>query len=63
MKLPQGMFGTLIGLFCYHRKQRDLDRGKRLQYWKEQVRPFAALGALFLTAAAERLPPKPQKHA
>ncbi|KAJ3571775.1 hypothetical protein NP233_g3546 [Leucocoprinus birnbaumii] len=31
-----GMFGTLIGLFCFHRKQRDSEREKRLQYWKEQ---------------------------
>ncbi|KXN90640.1 hypothetical protein AN958_03880 [Leucoagaricus sp. SymC.cos] len=31
-----GMFGTLIGLFCFHRKQRDADREKRMQYWKEQ---------------------------
>ncbi|KAF5355048.1 hypothetical protein D9756_005241 [Leucocoprinus leucothites] len=31
-----GMFGTLIGLFCFHRKQRDTEREKRMQYWKEQ---------------------------
>jgi len=31
------MFGTLIGLFCFHRKQRDSEREKRMQYWKEQV--------------------------
>ncbi|KAF9452353.1 hypothetical protein P691DRAFT_804873 [Macrolepiota fuliginosa MF-IS2] len=31
-----GMFGTLISLFFMHRKQRDADREKRLQYWKEQ---------------------------
>jgi hypothetical protein len=32
------MFGTLIGLFFFHRKRRDADREKRMQYWKEQVR-------------------------
>jgi len=31
-----GIFGTLIGLFCLHRKQRDAEREKRLQYWREQ---------------------------
>ncbi|XP_006461057.1 hypothetical protein AGABI2DRAFT_192594 [Agaricus bisporus var. bisporus H97] len=31
-----GMLGTLIGLFAFHRKRRDADREKRLQYWKEQ---------------------------
>ncbi|KAF9461321.1 hypothetical protein BDZ94DRAFT_1167869 [Collybia nuda] len=31
-----GMFGTLIGLFFMHRKQRDEEREKRLQYWREQ---------------------------
>lgn len=32
-----GIFGTLFGLFLMHRKQRDQDRGKRMQYWREQV--------------------------
>jgi hypothetical protein len=32
------MFGTLFGLFILHRKQRDEDREKRVQYWREQVR-------------------------
>ncbi|TFK75273.1 hypothetical protein BDN72DRAFT_832127 [Pluteus cervinus] len=31
-----GMFGTLIGLFVVHRKQRDEEREKRVQYWREQ---------------------------
>ena len=31
------MFGTFIGLFCFHRKQRDSEREKRMLYWKEQV--------------------------
>lgn len=32
-----GLFGTLIGLFLLHRKQRDEEREKRIQYWREQV--------------------------
>ncbi|KAJ8481514.1 hypothetical protein ONZ45_g15292 [Pleurotus djamor] len=31
-----GMIGTLVGLFFLHRKQRDADREKRVQYWREQ---------------------------
>lgn len=31
-----GMFGTLIGLFILHRKQRDEERERRVQYWREQ---------------------------
>jgi len=31
-----GLFGTLIGLFLLHRKQRDEEREKRIQYWREQ---------------------------
>ncbi|KAJ3788664.1 hypothetical protein GGU10DRAFT_285956 [Lentinula aff. detonsa] len=31
-----GMFGTLIGLFFLHLKQRDAERERRLQYWREQ---------------------------
>ncbi|KZT26779.1 hypothetical protein NEOLEDRAFT_1177359 [Neolentinus lepideus HHB14362 ss-1] len=31
-----GMIGTLIGLFFMHRKQRDVEREKRVQYWREQ---------------------------
>jgi hypothetical protein len=31
-----GMFGTLFLLFIFHRRQRDEDREKRLQYWREQ---------------------------
>lgn len=33
-----GMFATLIGMFVVHRKQRDTEREKRMQYWREQVR-------------------------
>ena len=32
-----GMFGTLVGLFFVHRKQREREREKRIQYWREQV--------------------------
>ncbi|KAF8637061.1 hypothetical protein AX17_003082 [Amanita inopinata Kibby_2008] len=31
-----GMFGTLTGLFFMHRKQREEEREKRVQYWREQ---------------------------
>ncbi|KAG1734736.1 uncharacterized protein EDB91DRAFT_1146585 [Suillus paluster] len=31
-----GMFATLITLFLVHRRQRDQEREKRLQYWREQ---------------------------
>ncbi|TFK25715.1 hypothetical protein FA15DRAFT_680050 [Coprinopsis marcescibilis] len=30
------MSGTVTGLYITHRKQRDEDREKRLQYWREQ---------------------------
>ncbi|PPQ70688.1 hypothetical protein CVT24_000170 [Panaeolus cyanescens] len=31
-----GMGGTLTGLYYSHRKQRDIERAKRAQYWREQ---------------------------
>jgi len=31
-----GMIATLVGMFFMHRKQREADREKRLQYWREQ---------------------------
>jgi len=31
-----GMFATLIGMFFLHGKQRDAEREKRMQYWREQ---------------------------
>jgi hypothetical protein len=31
-----GMTGTLTGLYFSHRKQRDIERAKRAQYWREQ---------------------------
>ncbi|KAJ7462195.1 hypothetical protein B0H11DRAFT_2054567 [Mycena galericulata] len=30
------IFGTLFGLFILHRRQRDKEREKRMQYWREQ---------------------------
>ncbi|KAJ7647414.1 hypothetical protein FB45DRAFT_893377 [Roridomyces roridus] len=30
------IFGTLLGLFMMHRRQRDQEREKRMQYWREQ---------------------------
>ena len=38
MTLWLGIFGTLATLFIVHRKQRDAEREKRIQYWREQVR-------------------------
>ena len=32
-----GMFGTLYALFRLHQKQREQEREKRMQYWREQV--------------------------
>lgn len=31
------MFGTMFALFYVHRSQRDREREKRMQYWREQV--------------------------
>ncbi|KIY74312.1 hypothetical protein CYLTODRAFT_427872 [Cylindrobasidium torrendii FP15055 ss-10] len=31
-----GMFGTLFGLYWVHRSQREAERERRLQYWREQ---------------------------
>lgn len=39
-----GMSGTLTGLYFAHRKQRDLERSKRAQYWREQVSTAIVLG-------------------
>ncbi|KAF7971809.1 hypothetical protein HWV62_19895 [Athelia sp. TMB] len=30
------IFGTLVTLFIFHRRQRDEEREKRMQYWREQ---------------------------
>jgi hypothetical protein len=32
-----GMIGTLFGLFFLHGKQRETERDKRMQYWREQT--------------------------
>ncbi|KAF9654016.1 hypothetical protein BDM02DRAFT_3086236 [Thelephora ganbajun] len=32
-----GMFATLFGLFYFHGKQREVEREKRMQYWREQT--------------------------
>ncbi|TBU30294.1 hypothetical protein BD311DRAFT_691476 [Dichomitus squalens] len=31
-----GMVGTLVALYFFHKKDRDAEREKRLQYWREQ---------------------------
>jgi len=31
-----GMFGTLFGMYIFHRYQRDKERERRAQYWREQ---------------------------
>jgi len=58
------MIGTLVVLFFVHRRQRDDDREKRLQYWREQVKKHFLLfptderpdSPIFTNA--ERFPPK-----
>ena len=32
-----GMFGTLTAFYIMHRRQRDVEREKRMQYWREQI--------------------------
>lgn len=32
-----GMFGTLTGLYFFHRRTREQEQEKRTQYWREQV--------------------------
>lgn len=39
------MFATLFGLFSFHGKQREVEREKRMQYWREQV--CATGGAIY----------------
>jgi hypothetical protein len=34
------MIVTMVILFFVHRRQRDDEREKRLQYWREQVNVF-----------------------
>ena len=40
-----GMVGTLVALYFMHKKHRDAEREKRLQYWREQVRAHALSAA------------------
>ncbi|KDQ53542.1 hypothetical protein JAAARDRAFT_136902 [Jaapia argillacea MUCL 33604] len=44
-----GMFGTLFGMFYLHGKQRDTEREKRVQYWREQVLLTFSLLSRFLS--------------
>lgn len=32
-----GVIATLVGMFFMHKKERDAERDKRVQYWQEQV--------------------------
>ncbi|RDB16991.1 hypothetical protein Hypma_002678 [Hypsizygus marmoreus] len=50
-----GMFGTLFGLYWTHRKQRDEEREKRMQYWREQNAFHQNLLAMRETARASIL--------
>ena len=46
------MIGTLFLLFSIHKRQRDNEREKRLQYWREQVNrifSYTTNGQLLLT--------------
>ena len=58
------MSGTLTGLYVTHRKQREQERAKRAQYWREQV---MLLWLLILSNAAyvnsERFPSKSYANA
>jgi len=49
-----GMSGTLTGLYFAHRKQRDLERSKRAQYWREQVNS-ACIGCGMILIALSRM--------
>lgn len=60
--INSGMFGTLIGLFFFHRRQRDDEREKRLQYWREQVRSFRRDCSVPADLIAECIPTKYHEH-
>ncbi|KAL0575512.1 hypothetical protein V5O48_006467 [Marasmius crinis-equi] len=47
-----GMIFTLLGLFFLHRRQRDIDREKRMQYWREQSAFHQNLNQMRETARA-----------
>jgi hypothetical protein len=59
-----GMIGTLFLLFSIHGRQRDDERDKRLQYWREQVKRIFSyttgeqLVLTNITHHQERFPPK-----
>ncbi|KAJ7084299.1 hypothetical protein B0H15DRAFT_848562 [Mycena belliarum] len=52
-----GIFGTLTGLFLLHRRQRDQEREKRMQYWREQNAFHQNLLQMRQTARASILSP------
>jgi hypothetical protein len=54
------MFGTLFGMYVFHRRERDKEREKRIQYWREQVRHlfFQASPPLMTPSLSECLPSK-----
>jgi len=57
------MIGTLFLLFSIHGRQRENEREKRLQYWREQVKrifSYTTGEQLVLTNyhLSERFPPK-----
>lgn len=59
IELCSGMAATLTGLYIAHRKQRDIDRAKRAQYWREQVSTVVvAFIRSHLQLSLERIPPK-----
>ena len=39
------MIGTLVFLFIVHGRQRESEREKRLQYWREQVKKNSIVDA------------------
>jgi hypothetical protein len=58
------MTGTLLGLFFTHRKQREVERAKRAQYWREQVsRPNIGFATRTDSQFLERFPSKLDEHA
>lgn len=58
------MTGTLLGLFFTHRKQREVERAKRAQYWREQVsKPVQDSTTHTDSQFQERIPSKLDEHA
>lgn len=47
--ITTGILTTLISLFMIHRRQRDKEREKRVQYWREQVGNYIQYFALLTT--------------